>query len=215
MVKKIIVYVDGSNFYHLSKLNFQSTRVDFSLLTDLLKKKDEEIIEIKYFNSPLNKQEEPEEYSKQMKFFEKLKKTPKLKLMLGRLVKRPINKINIICEKCGLKQVEEFYCPSCKKKISIKNTFKATEKGVDVKIALDLIIDALNNKYDSAFLISGDADFVPALQYIQKSLKKEVVYCRFPNPKTNELIQTAFEVRIITKEIINKSKPIKEKEQQK
>lgn len=206
---RIIVYIDGSNFYHLSKLNFNKFVVDFSILINLIKKSDEEIIKIKYFNSPLNKQEEPLKYSEQMKFFDKLKKTPLMELDLGKLVKRPINKINVFCPNCGLKKIDNLSCPSCKREISIDSVYKASEKGVDVKIALGILVDALNDEYDSAFLISGDSDFIPAIDFVQSKLNKKVIYCRFPKPKTRELMNVCSETRIITQDIITNSRPEK------
>lgn len=212
---KVYAYFDGSNFYHLSKKNFGFSDIDFNKLSNsLLKHENEELIKIKYFNSPLNQQEEPEEYAKQLKFFEAIKKTPLLEVHLGRLVKRPLNKINILCKECGLRQVNTLYCPNCGKPVDINRTYKSTEKGTDISIALNLIIDALNNNYETALLFSGDADFAPAMNYLKNFLKKEIIYCRFPKPKTSELLQTASSTRLITKDIMEKSrleKTIKQK----
>ena len=43
------------------------------------------------------------------------------------------------------------------------------EKGVDVGIAVDMIAKSLN--YDAGILISGDADYIPAVQFIKSQLK--------------------------------------------
>src|SRR3989344_8010041 len=42
---------------------------------------------------------------------------------------------------------------------------KTREKGTDVKIAIDLIIGAIDNYYDTAILVSSDTDLVPAIKY--------------------------------------------------
>lgn len=42
-----------------------------------------------------------------------------------------------------------------------------TEKGVDIAIASDMLRLAYNNSYDTAILITGDGDFVPALEGVQ------------------------------------------------
>ncbi|MCA9501887.1 MAG: NYN domain-containing protein [Myxococcales bacterium] len=47
------------------------------------------------------------------------------------------------------------------------------EKGVDVMIAVDLVLGAVNDVYDVAYLLSADADFVPAIEAAQ-SLGKRV-----------------------------------------
>src|SRR3989344_570840 len=41
------------------------------------------------------------------------------------------------------------------------------EKGVDVRLALDLYSLAIENKYDKAILISSDSDLVPAVRMVQ------------------------------------------------
>lgn len=49
------------------------------------------------------------------------------------------------------------------------------EKGVDVRIAVEMIRFAREDKYDTAFLLSSDTDLVPAVEEVQ-SLGKKVVY---------------------------------------
>ena len=46
------------------------------------------------------------------------------------------------------------------------------EKGTDVKIAVDLIIGAVDDLYDSAILVSSDTDLIPAVKYIKYRDKK-------------------------------------------
>ncbi|MCX6804291.1 MAG: NYN domain-containing protein [Candidatus Diapherotrites archaeon] len=55
---------------------------------------------------------------------------------------------------------------------------KLIEKAVDVKLIVDLLMNAVNNAYDTAFLVSNDSDFVPAIQEIQK-LGKAIIHVSF------------------------------------
>jgi len=55
---------------------------------------------------------------------------------------------------------------------------KIREKGTDVKIAVDLIVGAVENIYDTVILVSSDTDLIPALKYI-KYKKKRVEYVGF------------------------------------
>lgn len=41
------------------------------------------------------------------------------------------------------------------------------EKGTDVKIAVDLIVGAVDDLYDTVVLVSSDTDLIPAVRYIK------------------------------------------------
>jgi uncharacterized LabA/DUF88 family protein/uncharacterized protein YqfB (UPF0267 family) len=53
------------------------------------------------------------------------------------------------------------------------------EKGVDVKLSLDLTIGAVDSWYDTAIVISSDTDLIPAIQYIRSAKKKNIEYVGF------------------------------------
>ena len=68
------------------------------------------------------------------------------------------------------------------------------EKGVDVRLAVDMIMDAYSNRYDDAILLSGDGDFVPAIEAAKLMGKSvEVAYTR----KTFHLFQTCSRFTLI------------------
>jgi uncharacterized LabA/DUF88 family protein len=52
------------------------------------------------------------------------------------------------------------------------------EKGVDVKIAVDLLTGAYEGSYDTAILLSSDTDLIPAIQKV-RALGKVVEYIGF------------------------------------
>ena len=59
---------------------------------------------------------------------------------------------------------------------------KLREKGIDVKLATDLIVGAIDNKYDTAVIVSSDTDLVPAIDWIRNRMKKKVEYIGFSIP---------------------------------
>lgn len=204
--KKVFAYYDGSNFYHLTRNNYGITDINFFDMTNQLLKLDkEELIKIKYFNCPLSQQQDPIAYANQLRFFAKLRATPLLEILLGKLVKRPLAKINIDCPVCGHQKCDCLKCPKCGREIDIKDCFRYTEKGVDVKLAINLLLDSLNEKYDLALLFSSDEDYSPAIKYVIKQLNKEIVYCFFPIGRCNELIQVCSGKRLITKEMVERA----------
>lgn len=66
-----------------------------------------------------------------------------------------------------------------------RQTPRTVEKGVDTSIAVNLITAALDNLYDAAFLLSADADHIPAVQLIQDRLGKEVIFAGFRSGSDN------------------------------
>jgi len=53
------------------------------------------------------------------------------------------------------------------------------EKGVDTKIACDMLSLAMRELYDLAVLISDDADLIPSVECVQDVLDKQVVHVGF------------------------------------
>jgi len=62
------------------------------------------------------------------------------------------------------------------------------EKGVDVKLAVDMIRFAYLDNYDTAILVSGDGDFSPAVELIQDS-GKHVENATFTSSRSHQLRQ--------------------------
>ncbi len=55
----------------------------------------------------------------------------------------------------------------------------------DVNIATQIIIDAYQDKYDMAMLISGDSDLVPPIKTIHEHFKHKRVFVAFPPKRHN------------------------------
>jgi len=72
------------------------------------------------------------------------------------------------------------------------------EKGVDVLLAIDLVIGALRDEFDSAVLISSDSDLIPAVEFV-RSLGKQVFYVAFDGRRTIGLSKKASKTIIWTK----------------
>ncbi len=206
-MKRVIAYYDGSNFYHYARSSFGVTSVDFKMMSEQLLDDAEALVQVRYFSAPVNQQEDPEGYKRQQRFFANLRKTPLVELNLGKLVKRPLNRIHISCPVCGHQEAEELRCPVCNRIIPITQCFKLTEKGVDVHLGMTMLLDAIDDRYDVALLFSSDADFSPTIRYITKKLGKAVVYCKFPGKTTSELLKVCSEWRDITRADVENARP--------
>ena len=64
------------------------------------------------------------------------------------------------------------------------------EKGVDIMLATDLLYFAWNNFYDTAVLVSGDADFAYAMQAV-KNMGKHVEVAYFDGAISRDLLSVA------------------------
>ncbi len=64
------------------------------------------------------------------------------------------------------------------------------EKGVDIMLCTDMLYFAWNNFYDTAILVSGDADFAYALQAV-KNMGKHVEVAYFEGATSRELLNVA------------------------
>jgi len=78
---------------------------------------------------------------------------------------------------------------------------KYHEKGVDVQIAVDLLIGAYEDLYDTAILVSSDTDLIPALAKARE-MKKKIEYVGFSHKPSYGLITHSDVRRLLTKEDI-------------
>ena len=77
------------------------------------------------------------------------------------------------------------------------------EKGVDVKMAVDLLIGAYEDTYDAAILISSDTDLIPAIKKIREKGKK-LEYIGFQNQPSRAIRRYATTTKLLTKEQVEK-----------
>jgi hypothetical protein len=66
-------------------------------------------------------------------------------------------------------------CPDCKGMVSMP-----TEKMTDVKIAVELMTDAVRDRFDTALVISGDSDLCPAISRVRELYPRKRVISVFP-----------------------------------
>lgn len=85
----------------------------------------------------------------------------------------------------------------------MKNDGVYHEKGVDVKIATDLLVGAYEDLYDDAIVISSDTDLLPAMQKV-KELKKNVEYVGFGHQPALALQTAATRSRLLLIEELSK-----------
>ncbi|MFH1359365.1 MAG: NYN domain-containing protein [archaeon] len=177
-MEKVILFIDGSNFYYGLKSIYEDSKelsyFNFKKFGDFLAGK-RKLIRVLYYNAPLDYSEDKKKYAKQQRFFEKVKNTEKVKLILSRLQKRKI------------KGTSKFYY---------------VIKGDDIHIAVDMVKGAYEDSFDTAILVSGDGDFVPAINIVQDK-GKEVENAYFKKSMSWYLKQTCDSSINLTKEVLD------------
>ena len=58
----------------------------------------------------------------------------------------------------------------------------------DVNIATHLLVDAYQDKYDMAMLISGDSDLVPPIKAVHENFPAKRVFVAFPPKRHNNTV---------------------------
>jgi len=103
-------------------------------------------------------------------------------------------RLRVHCRNCGHDMDS---CTQCATALTI-----SPEKGVDAALVTDLLSLAWQRAYDVAVLVSGDADYIPAVEYVQSQGLK-VVNAAWAS-KGHELRQqcwASFNLNDVTKEL--------------
>lgn len=143
------MYIDGSNFYgYLKEIGLSKGTFNFNAFVTSLVGKERKLVSKRYYTG----------------IFRNLNKSEKS----GVLVKNQ--------QKFLQHLKNDGFVLKRGRIMPIDNVYK--EKGTDVKIAVDLVVGAVDDNYDTAILISSDTDIIPAIKYV-KYKKKNIEYIGF------------------------------------
>lgn len=152
MKKRAIVFIDGNNFYFKLKKASEKLDKQYSLLKFRYRDfstwlvGNSELLDIRYYIGAV-KRENHSEKSEQMYAGQQK--------LVGKLQQQSVK---IIFGEL-IKHPDKTY----------------HEKGVDVRLAVEMIRFARENKYDIAYLVSSDTDLVAAVEEV-RAFDKEVCY---------------------------------------
>lgn len=163
-MERVTVYVDGFNIYFgMLEAGFANCKwLDLKSLVLSLLKSNQECVEVKYFTSRVSNN--PDKQRRQTTYIEALE-TVGIKVFYGQYQHDKIE-----CKRCG--NVWPNY----------------NEKMTDVNIATQMIIDAYQDKYDMAMLISGDSDLVPPIRAVHENFNDKRVFVAFPPKRFNHSV---------------------------
>ncbi|MFH0799004.1 MAG: NYN domain-containing protein [Pseudomonadota bacterium] len=175
---KTSVYIDGFNLYFgaLKKTPFRWLNIA-TMCRLLLPKND--ICEIKYFTALVTPRAGDEQQPmRQQTYLRALKTLPNLSIVLGHFLTHEVN-MPLAASKGP--------------KFEYVRVIKTEEKGSDVNLAVHLLNDGYQNKYDMAVVVSNDSDLVEAIRIVTKQLHKGVgVLNPHKNPSRTLLAHATF-----------------------
>jgi uncharacterized LabA/DUF88 family protein len=162
--ERVVVYIDGFNLYFgLLEAGLSNCKwLDIKKLVQNLKQPNQEINEIKYFTSRVSN--DPDKQKRQTTYIEALESVG-IKVFFGHYQSDRTE-----CRLCG--NIWPVY----------------HEKMTDVNIATQMLLDAYQDKFDMAMLISGDSDLVPPIRAIHELFNKKRVFVAFPPKRHNSSV---------------------------
>lgn len=153
---RIISYIDGFNLYHpIDALRRPALKwLDLKALTQSIARQNETVVEVNYFSAFATWR--PDAYQRHIEYVKALEYRGVLCTM-GHFKSKQST-----CRECGATWT------------------KHEEKETDVHIAARIVVDACENRYDRAILITADSDLVPALNIVKARFPKKQLFVAAP-----------------------------------
>ena len=156
--ERVIVYIDGFNLYFgLKEKGWRCYYwLDIQKLCRKLLLSKQHLLIVKYFTSRIKKAS-PAKHKRQSTYIEALQTLPDVKIYYGKY------------------QLTPYKCRNCEYISEIPE-----EKMTDVQLGVEVISDAYQDKYDTAFIITGDVDIVPSIEKVRTEFSNKRVIVVFP-----------------------------------
>jgi uncharacterized LabA/DUF88 family protein len=177
-MQKVIVYIDGFNFYHaiksLSPGTLRNKYVNLWTLSEALLQPHQTLEGVKYFSAFAKWR--VRSYPKHFRYVEQLRDAGVTPIMAH------FKNKSKRCNSCGTTWIEH------------------EEKETDIRIALALFEDAVDDKFDLAIIISADSDLVPVIEQVNSRFPNKYIFLAVP-PKRYRFARDLIRVATTAKEI--------------
>ncbi|MDR1967734.1 MAG: NYN domain-containing protein [Burkholderiaceae bacterium] len=183
---RVIAYIDGFNLYHglRSKGWRKYYWLDLCALSASLLKTSQTLAGVHYFTSRIKAAGgNVRDMQRQTAYLEALGTLPDVHIQYGHFLEKLKR-----CHQCGAQWVGY------------------EEKMTDVNIAMQLLADAFDNRFDTALLISADSDLTtPVLQVRSRFPLKRVIVAQPPGRSSFQLAQAATAIFTISETKLRQS----------
>jgi uncharacterized LabA/DUF88 family protein len=174
-LQRCAVFIDGFNLYHGLKASSGRTHLwlDLEGLSRDLLKPGQTLVSVTYFTAMVR--DEPAALMRQDAYLQALESAcPKVEVIRGKFQRRTVQ-----CHTCHSKRISY------------------EEKETDVSLAVRLVEGAARNDFDTALLISGDADFVPAIQSARRLKPDLRIVVVFPPKRISDALRKATDASFV------------------
>ncbi len=164
---RVAVYIDGFNLYNglKSKHGRKYLWLDLRAVAQRLLKPGQNLVAVRYFTATVRN--DPAARARQSAFLGALRAATQVDVTLGRFREK-----RRTCFRCN----------------STWRTYE--EKETDVNIAVAMVEDAVNDRYDTALVLSADSDLCPAVHALRRLRPQKRVVAVFPpNRRSDDLRQ--------------------------
>jgi uncharacterized LabA/DUF88 family protein len=158
-LERVAAYIDGFNLYHamMAAQRRKYLWLDLRVFCERLLAENQKLILVKYFTSLAR--HKPQSWCRQMMFLDALRK------------------------EAGISPVYGEFTGHLERSIPDdhgQEYLRWTEKKTDVNLAVALVIDAYQDVYDAALLVSADGDLSPAAFAITQPPLRKRLHVRLP-----------------------------------
>lgn len=180
---RAILFVDGSNFFHALRENDIGRRgeLDYAKISEKLTD-PREWVQTRYYGVQLDQSSDRELYRKNRRFLSKLQQDDsRIHVIQGRT--EPRTSTNPLAEELSefLQRHRDLPPEAGRELVELAREYREEvryqEKGVDVHLAIDMVRLAIEDRYDTAYLLSADGDFTPAVDTVSNLGKKVFAAC--------------------------------------
>jgi len=177
MKMKTTLYIDAFNLYYGALKGTPYKWLNPLKLAQLILGEAHEVGVIKYFTARVvSRPDNPGQLTRQLFYLRALRTLPGMEIIFGHYLTHKV-KMPLANPQLGTPRFAE--------------VIKTEEKGSDVNLASHLLVDAFDNAYDCAVLISGDSDLAMPVEIVKSRFGKVVGVLNPQHKKCQRLSQTA------------------------
>jgi NYN domain len=158
---KLNVYVDGFNFYYGSLYQTGFKWLNIHAFCQATFPSDQ-IHRIRYFTARVKaRPNDPDQPVRQDTYFRALRTLPNLTIHEGSYIEKPVT-------------LPLHPIPAPPARPSFATVVRSEEKGSDVNLATYLLVDAFDNDFEGAVVISNDSDLAEPIRLVRTKFQKRM-----------------------------------------